>query len=258
MLLDTDMTITNSPDASPSQVHYTIKRKENKIMMLQDSGNVQQQQQYHHHHHHHEYYLHEQQNRSTKLRSIHNLNPISQINSIPLNFSCAEKQFNRKIQRSSSTITSMQTGRHSSLGKVNKELPLQSQFNPYADENDNSSRFQLSKSISNRCNIGISSFGADASTDTTNIFNRSRLFGTDRTNLMQIDRIPFSNRSPNVINLRKENFHTFNITNNMILKNSNYMNPGNHEFSQSSQLIKENPVMFRNYDLNDEYWLNFE
>lgn len=220
--------MTNSPDASPSQVHITLKRNENKIMMRHNDLQQQQPQQrqhYHQQHRHQELYLLGQQIRSTQPIPIHSFN------------------------------STENCGNGSLSSKINKQL----HFNPYADENDSISRFQLSKSIINKCNVGSSSVGAEISTGTNEMFYRPRIFGADRTNSMQMDRIPFPNKSPNVINLRKENFHTINISNNMILNNSSYICSGNYEHSQSSQLIKEDPEMsFKSYDLNSEYWLNFE
>ncbi|XP_031618669.1 uncharacterized protein DDB_G0286175-like [Contarinia nasturtii] len=253
MLLDTDMTITNnSPNASPSQVHNTIKRNENKIMMHQNNGNMQhqQRQQSNQHYHQNDLSLQKQENRCTQLKPIHNFNSISQLNSVQSSLISSEKVYNRKIQRSLSTIT-LPTDENGA--KVNQPLL---QFNPYADENDGSNRFQLSKSINNR--INNNSFVNDPTTLMNNKLNRARLFGNDRTNLMSIDRLSFSHRPQNVISLGKENFHTFNISNNMILKNSNDMSSGTQEYSKNLHLNQENPVMFRNYDLNDEYWLNFE
>lgn len=255
MLLDTDMTMTNSPDASPSQVHNIMKRIENKIVVCGNNGNVQQQQpQYHYN----QFYSQEQGNRSERFKPIRGLNLIHQSCSTPFNIPIeTNRALNRKIQRTLSNITPLQSVENNAFGaKENMVVKeQQQQFNPYADENDSATKFQLSKSIGNRCNIID---GTSMQVDTAmmnNTLNRTRLFGNDRTNLMQIDRLQFSNRPPNVINLRRENFHTFNISNNMILRNSNtrMLDP-----SQNSQFIQENPVMFRNYDLNDEYWLNFE
>lgn len=257
MLLDTDMTMTNSPDASPSQVHNTIKRIENKIVVCGNNENVQQQQpQYHYN----RFYLQDQENRSERFKPVRSLNVINQSCSIPFNIPIqTNRAFNRKIQRTLSNIAPLQSVESNAFGsKENMVVKEQhQQFNPYADENDSATKFQLSKSIDNRCNINDSTSMQVDTAMMNNTLNRTRLFGNDRTNLplMQIDRLQFSNRPQNVINLRRENFHTFNISNNMILRNSNTRML---ETSQNSQFIQENPVMFRNYDLNDEYWLNFE
>lgn len=252
MLLDTDMAMTNSPDASPSQVHSIIKRIENKVIMRENNGNVQQQQ---------PQYYYNQFYSQGPFKSNRNLNVIHQSCVSPFNIpvDTTNRSLNQKIQRTLPNITHNQNVENDAFGVkenvVVKEQPQQ--FNPYADENDSTTKFQLSKSASNRCNI-FNGSSLQADTTTVNNLNRMRLFGNDRTNLMQIDRLQFCNRPSNVINLRKENFHTINISNNMILRNSNTAGSRMLDPSQNSQFIQENPVMFRNYDLNDEYWLNFE
>lgn len=224
MLLDTDMTITNSPDASLSQVHNIIQVNLNKLMMQRQR-----------------YELHSQEQPYEKSN-------ISSIRDNRMNYNINEKQttiFDQRIQKAlPSTASTRGNGLSSRMNFAVKGLPTQSQFNPYADENDSTSRFQLSKSS-----------GSETSNLASKIISRSRFFGNDRTNLMQTDR-QISSRS-NGVNLRKDNFYTFNITNNTIRKTSGTY-PGAHDQSSSSQFIQENPVMFRNYDLNDEYWLNFE
>lgn len=64
--------------------------------------------------------------------------------------------------------------------------------------------------------------------------NLPRLFGKNRTNFMQD--LPKPKRSQNKIQ-----FHIGNVNSNQI-----------------SSTFKEIPAMFRSYDLNDDYWLNFE
>lgn len=246
------MTITNSPDASSSQVHNIINRIENKLMIQRDIGKNQLQLQ-------HPYY----EPRCQALKA-NNINPMIPTNSesgsknvTPANHGDSFNRRNKKALPSITTTRTVGNGVGSKVNMIVKGLPLQSQFNPYADENDSSCKFQLSKTFNNFIGNSSGSSGAETPNLTSRILGRSRFFGNDRTNLMQIDRLQTSNRSTNIINLRRENFHTFNITNNTILKTST-MYSGTHEQSSKSEHNQQNPVMFRNYDLNDEYWLNFE
>lgn len=250
MLLDTDMTITNSPDASSSQVHNIVNKIEKKLTAQRDLGNAHQQVQQH-------CRFHSQEQPKTKnFNSLINTNCV-QLGRIGIKYNNLDKHAvinNRKVQKTLPTVTTVRSIGYSLSSKVNKGSS-QSSYNPYADENDSTSKFQLSKSISGSHPIGGNSLRTEISTYTTKTLNKQRFFGNDRTNLVAVDR-QISNRPSNVINLRRENFYTFNITNNTIRKTSNISGTG--EQSTNSQLIQENPVMFRNYDLNDEYWLNFE
>lgn len=248
MLLDTDMTMTNSPDASPSQVHNIIKRVDNKVIMRENNGNVQQQQ---------PQYYYNQFYSQEAFKTTRSLGVMHQSCAIPFNIPVdTNRLVNHKIQKTLPNIIHHQNIERDAFG-VKENIIAKGhppQFNHYADENDSTTKFQLSKSASNRCHAS----SVQSDTSTVNNLNRMRLFGNDRTNLMQVDRLQFCNRPSNVINLRKENFHTFNISNNMILRNSNTAGSRMLDPSQNSQFIQDNPVMFRNYDLNDEYWLNFE
>lgn len=258
MLLDTDVTITNSPDASPSQVSKLMKKIANKAVMGQISKNILPLQS------RHSYELHsqEQSNKLARFKLISYLD--SHTHSDPFKIFGASnntsdvKHFNDKIYKSLPTTTINLSGNSPRDAKVNmvvKGLPMQSHFNPFADENDSSSKFQLSKSITAAKTIPLA---ADITKIATTVFNKPRFFGNDRTNLIQIDRLQMYNRSQNVINLRRENFQKINFNNSMLVKSANNTQIETQDHSQSSQLMPENPVMFRNYDLNDDYWLNFE
>lgn len=214
MLLDTEATITNSPDASPPQVPNVIN--ENKIFMIENKEHTQRYQ-----------ITSPEQISKLTLRSLNNLSKLLPTNTIP------NKIFNNMFEMKNTNfkVQKLKT----------KGFPLQS-YNPYADENDSNNKFQLSKSFND------SSILTRANTKT---LSKPRLFGNDRTNLMQISSRPYS-----VNNLRREHFHTFNISNNKILNSSS--TSGTFNFNQNSDLEQENTVMFRNYDLNDEYWFNFE
>lgn len=251
MLLHRD--ITDSPELS--QVHNINKlmnKIENKLMIQRDTGNQQQQ--------HFEPHSHGQPHGMNNIISIID-NKSAHIEKTSIAYSNLGNQTNTHsqiIQKTLPSITSIRGIGNGACSKVNmivKGLPAQSHFNPYADENDSTSKFQLSKSIGSYA-TNSSSLGVETSNLSSRILSRSRFFGNDRTNLMPIDR-QISNRLSNGINLRRENFYTFNITNNTIRKTSSTYT-GTHEHSSNSQLMQENPVMFRNYDLNDEYWLNFE
>lgn len=221
MLLETDITVKNSPDTS-SQVPI-ILNKSNKFTMDQISGNCK----------HRALTSLEQLNKFARLKPIKNSNSFTQNNAPPLNviFMTSDDLLNRK--------------------PIGCKIQY-SQFYPYADENDGNNRFQLSKSAKSDNSV-LPEPGSNS--QISNDFTRQRLFGNDRTNLIQMDRVQTLNRSQNGINVRKENLHTINITNNKLFINSNTIHSGKHEYCQDPQ---ENPTRFRNYDLNDEYWFNFE
>lgn len=204
--------MTNSPDTSPTQVPNILNNAIMKKMGVQKRKLPSE-------------------NRFTSPKLISCLNSHSKYRTIPLKVSDESedvKYVNHKIHHL----------------KV-KGTAMQSQLNPYADENDIDINFQLSKTMNttlkSRLNTSIM----------TDIMNRPRYFGNDRSNLLHL-----TPRSQNSINLRSENFHTINIKNNMVMKNSSIIS--SEAQNQNPLLTEENTVMFRNYDLNDEYWFNFE
>lgn len=224
MLLDTEITMTNSPDTSPSQVPNVLN-KANKKKMGEEKRNLQQ------------IFQNEQQIRFSHSKLTNYSNAPSQNCTVPL-----------KVLNDCENVPDVKYVNYKIHHLKVKGTAMQSQFNPYADENGSDNNFQLSKSKNVNCN-----FSRVNTSRMTDLLSKPRFFGNDRSNLMHI-----SSRSQNVINLRRENFHTINISNNMIVKNSNTILSEAHNHSQNPHLTQENPVMFRNYDLNDEYWFNFE
>lgn len=205
MLLDTEITMTNSPDSSPTQVHNVL----NKVIMRKMGEHKRNMLRIHQ--------QIEQRNRFASSKLTNFVNSHSKNCTVPLNY----KIHHLKV----------------------KGTAMQSQLNPYADENDIDNNFQLSKTINATVNPRVNT------SVMTDMLNGPRFFGKDCSNLL---------RSQNIINLRRENFHTFNISNNMIVKNSSTNLSEIHTHNQNPQLTDENTVMFRNYDLNDDYWFNFE
>lgn len=217
MLLDTEMTMTNSPDTSPTQVPNILNNAIMKKMSVQKRRSPQT-------------YQNEQRNRLTSPKMISCLNSHSKYRTFPL-----------KVSDESENVLDVKYVNHKIHQLKVKGTAMQSQLNPYADENDVDINFQLSKTMNPTLKSRLN----------TSIMNRPRCFGNDRSNLLHINP-----RSQSTINLRSENFHTINIRNNMVMKNSSIISSEVH--NQNPQLTEENAVMFRNYDLNDEYWFNFE
>lgn len=231
MLLDTDITLTNSLDnSSSSQVHNIINKIENKLLM-RDCDESQQQ-----------IMLNQFKPLTNNFHvtnnriKIHQNQIITDPNHVQIiNTLKSDKFFNKKIVKSFSAIN------QSFHENNNLNRFMQNEYNPYADENDSNSRFQLSKStIANETNQSQ--------------YRNVRIFGNDRTNFVHCDRSVTTNKTntnPNKVEQRRENYQSFDIINNMAYKNATHTNTSSKENS-------ENVVMFKNYDLNDEYWLNFE
>lgn len=300
--------VNSNPDDAQSQVHNIIDKIEHKLMMRDNSRNVQyqsHQSHQHNNHHHRQHHQHQQQlqhyhhqsmlqpspipssftrfkplhtfaNTSTPNDSntFHNYRTNANDSGIDTNFDaskCEPKLYNNRNRMQRSLSANNCSGAVASMSPMPAQVPmqLQMQFNPYADENDNSNRkFQLSKSVQATKNA-IETNGSDV--------QHVRCFGNDRTNLIAAERqfqpvSQMSTNSPSVINLRKENFHSFNISNNMIVKNPStiaYAFNATHQPNEPNGIVgqhqhfanqndQENQVMFRTYDLNDDYWLNFE
>lgn len=221
MLLDTDATINKSPNTSPSQVHNIyIYKNDNKI--LQGNRHVQLQPQVHH---------------------VSNIQTEGKVASLPkYDLISQHKSFRNNENFVNGTVSEMRyINRKVHKLQVNNVVKMSpaAQFNPYADENDSNNKFQLSKS-----SLGSSQRPDAQQFNLIDTKDRSRLFGNDKTNLIQLD------RPTNMNNYRREH--------NMILKNPNTLFTGTEDYSQGTQNIHDNTIMFRNYDLNDEYWLNFE
>lgn len=147
-------------------------------------------------------------------------------------------------------------------------------FNPFADENDSSQSFQLSKS-QNYSQSQIRLFGSDV----TNVINsNSQAMPSDK---------PKNHYPPSTLSEQFSSFAGQNIGNaknigyhshsgadvygksvlrsddvGMYLQNSNIENSCSNLYSDESQEPSQsqgsNEMIFKNYDLNDEYWLNFD
>lgn len=205
MLLETDITITNSPNAS-TQVSI-IMNKQTKITADQRNGNSKN-------------YQHELSTSLERLSRLTRHKPMANDDIIYRKHNACKIQYQ-----------------------------FNHQLNPYVDENDGNKKFQLSKSSNSGQSVQTES---DSLTQIESEIPIQRFFGNDRTNLRQVDRIQMFNRTQNVFGMRKENLQLTNILNNKILINQNTILSGNR------QVPPENNTMFRNYDLNDEYWFNFE
>lgn len=191
------------------------------------------------------YHVHHQQIAFNRFRHMNNINVTATLNrqqqtqSAPVdpnqvqitNFiKLTEKNF--PIKRYPSNDSGLSTA-DNSMRTVSHE------YNPFADENDSFARFQLSKSVSQ-----------DSANPTPSFVQRARAFGNDRTNFVQHTDCHYaaSSGKPATFSRIEQRASSSNA---MALKSM-------HVDNMSSNSNDENTVMFRNYDLNDEYWLNFE
>lgn len=166
---------------------------------------------------------HQQQQQQLNQSSTANSNPVQIMNFIKL----TEKNF--PIRRNHSVCNDSGLVADTSSMRI-----VSNEFNPFADENESFARFQLSKSVSQ-----------DSLNPVQSLVQRTRSFGDDRTNFVQHS-VPNSGK-PAAFNLIESrvsasNLQAFKAMHVDDMSNSN----------------DENTVMFRTYDLNDEYWLNFE
>lgn len=148
-------------------------------------------------------------------------------------------------------------------------------YNPYADENERMENFQLSKS----------NFCEDSNDNQTYTNSRDGQFGFDRTNLIgttfknsQVNK-PLNHTVVNNEFKKIERVNTFsrlqyarNIQFNNFNSSSNVNNSNSQQFYQNYTNLNNNienivPLhhqssnvdeTFKNYDLNDDFWLNFD
>lgn len=193
------------------------------------------------------YHVHHQQMPFNRFKHLNNINVTATLNRQQQNQSSSadsnhvqitnfikltEKNF--PIKRYQTNFTEI------NLTSDNSQRTVSHEYNPFADENESFARFQLSKSVNNE-----SPHSTQSSTP------RARVFGNDRTNFVQqTERHYPSNSGKPATFTRTE--HRASSSNVMALKSSMDVD------TMSSNSNDENTVMFRNYDLNDEYWLNFE
>lgn len=284
LLMDSDLTLCNSPDLDKSsQVQNIAKKFENKLLLSGDYNRPYQQHDYHY----------QPAASSSRLKTLPNTSYTT----------TSKARVNRDINQlrapNSRNIKIIKVDPSTFHKKVNKSVMLNHQrnivvygnnnanaqnnfnenfaFNPFADENDSNQSFQLSKSA--------------------NFQNQSgpiRLFGSDMTNFMNsnqtiVSEKPKANPSTFVTNTYNQNFSqiggpSFMKTNNenqydnstdvygrsvfrpddnaIYSQSSNTENSCSNMFSDESQEPSQsqssNELVFKTYDLNDEYWLNFD
>lgn len=161
-------------------------------------------------------------------------------------------------------------------------------FNPFADENDSSQSFQLSKTTNYAPQSPMRLFGSDV----TNFVNANQPVTSNKTkvnaaypsfqsfnqnfnqfagqnfaNLKNIDYTMNANQNTNVnvnTDVYGKSVFRSNDSNQLYLEHptaenscSNFVSDESQEPSQS-QSSSNNEMIFKNYDLNDEYWLNFD
>lgn len=243
--MDTDITITNSPDNSSSQVHNIINRIEHKLLLPRDDQQLRHQ-------------------------VIHN-----RIKSLAEPYTHTMQTDKRYFSQTKENRTIDMNYYHSN-NKQYRNPQMHHQFNPYADENDSGAHFQLSKSIESHANSNL------------NNLPRARFFGNDRTNFMNnTETNLIKPKHQSQINTSNFNFYdkydenaqnaiftdllmrnvannnTTQITQNQ-MHSSSVVEPQNSTYFMKTNSMKSvnsessNEMMFKNYDLNDEYWLNFD
>lgn len=155
-------------------------------------------------------------------------------------------------------------------------------YNPYADENERMENFQLSKS--NFVGGGGNDDSNDNQIYSNSSSSRDGQFGFDRTNLIgttfknkpinqtvvnnefkKIERVNTFSRLQYARNIQFNNFNSSSSSSNVNNSNSqqfyqNYTNLNNNienivPLQHSGSNVDET---FKNYDLNDDFWLNFD
>lgn len=218
MLLDTE-TISQSPDAASSQVPNIMKN----YKIITDGKSCVKIKQPH---------LHKPpfSNKVEKLICFDTPNKITTPNvSFPCKILCPGNILGyKRVQQC-----------------AKNESQRISLFNPYADENDENYKFQLSKSFK-KDNVPKS---RGTFSEKSISINLPKIFGRNTTNLIESYHRETLNLSQNGIQTRRQN------SNPNILENEKTFLLEKNDFSSHHM---ESSAMFRNYDLNDEYWLNFE
>lgn len=241
------MTITNSPDNSSSQVHNIINKIENKLLLQRDDQQIRQQ------------FIH---NRLKTLTEPYILQ--------------TDKRY----------FSHTKENRNIDVNNFNKNQLNMNHFNPFADENDSGVHFQLSKSIVGNAqvvnNLQRNRFFGN---DRTNIINNTSNTNNNENNLIKPKYQTHTTNTSNLNffhnkfddNARNAAFtdslmrnvanSSNNISSNTIMNSGGTLNAQNNTNSyfmkQSSMknmnaVEVNNEIMFKNYDLNDEYWLNFD
>lgn len=142
-------------------------------------------------------------------------------------------------------------------------------YNPYANENDHDTKFQLSKSIQYQNELSRTQCSIE--------IPLVRRFGQDRTNFYNIlPKVETINKrmthsggvlTPTKINQQQQQFNCFSIKdrisisshcskNQIVAQTQQQQTLPSNENSQSND--SQSTFTFKNYDLNDEFWLNFD
>lgn len=243
LLMDPEATITNSPDSS-AQVYNIINSLESKLMMRDGSGSSGSA----HHHDNHSYNHHLHHHQSTfpnrfNLKDTQNSNPalVNRIRSFNTQNQVQIPNFIKLTEKTFPMLRRTQTDSNIPRGGGGAE-PMRSSpsqdFNPFADENEGIGGFQLSKS--------------SEPNEVMQSASRMRAFGVDRTNFQFVDQAVAQGNFKHFLqphNLASGSAAASNVT----IKVPHGIIPQNRP-----EIIDENTVMFKTYDLNDDYWLNFE
>lgn len=305
LLMDSDLTLCNSPEVDKSSQVYKIAKKFESRLLL--SGGDYQYHQSHAYQQHQQppqqqpqstypsQYPYQVQSSTSRLKSLSGppytankprANRLSENQNRPPNsrnikiIKVDPTTFHKKVNKSgmmnqrnifvagNHTVTSTSSNPNEYYG-----------FNPFADENDSSQSFQLSKSQNysqSQATGPIRLFGADV----TNVINSNIQAGTaaDKTKInYPLDSFgdQFNSfASQSMVNARNDGYHgqsgvdvygksVFRSDDaGMYLQNPNTDNSCSNLYSDESQEPSHSQgnheVIFKNYDLNDEYWLNFD
>lgn len=255
LLMDTDMSSgnDNTNDKSNSQVHSLTHKIETDLHVAN------------------QYY------QSTALRSSSHTNPShiyhqSAFNTIKSSASPVKEKLStiRIIRNSTNRNTENEYDKPASKSVRAKEY---SSFNPFADENDDGNAFQLSKTVHKQPARYVESSPF------------ARTFGYNRTNIMgngsggsslKYESAPGFVSSISTTSPKVSHFHIRPVMQNSSKSNdayetksqlfrpllpvNKYEMPTTVRTSPFSEVSQDSvdQMTFKNYDLNDEYWLNFD
>lgn len=286
LLCDPDLTLCNSPEPDKSsQVQKIVNKIESKLFLSGDYN----QQNYHQQNYQYQQQLSNQRSRpfagssstsytANKSRPNRGIDEVRAPNSRHIKIIKVDPTtFHKKVNKS----VMLNHQRNIVVGGCNNATNTATAneffgYNPFADENDNSNSFQLSKSANFTNQPGIRVFGNDM----TNFLNSNQTVTSDKpkpntsyqTNSFHQNFTQFSNQNfstPKTVtyaNNQSSDVYGKSIfrpdESGIYLQNSNMESSCSNVFSDESQehlqSQSSNEITFKNYDLNDEYWLNFD
>lgn len=256
LLMDTDMSSGNDNpnDKSNSQVHSLTHKIETNLHVAN------------------QYYQSAAQRSSSRTNPSHNYQLSAAYNTIKSSVSpVKEKLSTIRIVRNS--VNRNNENENDKPASKNARAKEYASFNPFADENDDGNSFQLSKTVNKPPARYVESSPF------------ARTFGYNRTNIMgngsggsslKYESAPGFVSSISTTSPKVSHFHIRPVMQNSSKSNdayeaksqlfrpllpvNKYEMPATVRSSSFSEISQDSvdQMTFKNYDLNDEYWLNFD